>query len=285
MLLAVGRTGSFGAAARALRVHPSTVGRRLDVLEGSLGVKLVSRAGARATLTQAGSRAAACAATMEVDAARLAQAAVSKMTDVTGVVRLTAPPTFMSHYLAPRLRPLLDRHEGLRLELIATNQELSLGAGEADIALRFNQPSGSGVVVRKLAEIGMGFFGNKATQARKLTATVPIIDFEPQFQPSLETRWLAESFPQSRRRLGSNSMAVHYEAVAAGLAHGLLPAYMAGDGRIRRIRTNRTVPKRTLWLVLVDELKDTARIRCVMRHLVHITRRDAKLLRGAAHPT
>jgi len=41
--LAVARTGSLSAAARALRCTQSTVGRRLASLEGRLGVRLLNK--------------------------------------------------------------------------------------------------------------------------------------------------------------------------------------------------------------------------------------------------
>src|SRR4051812_26060695 len=56
VFLAVQRTGSHGAAARALRVDPTTVGRRVGALERELGVRLFARTPSGLDLTRDGKR-------------------------------------------------------------------------------------------------------------------------------------------------------------------------------------------------------------------------------------
>src|SRR5206468_3762474 len=54
--LAAARAGTLSAAATALGVEPSTVGRRLEALEASLGTRLFRRSQRGYVLTEAGQR-------------------------------------------------------------------------------------------------------------------------------------------------------------------------------------------------------------------------------------
>src|SRR3974390_2949194 len=82
-VLALHRHGSGGGAARARKVDPSTIGRRIAALEGELGAQLVLRQPDGMKLTDAGLEAVAAA---EVVDARLAELA-SKVSGAARVPR------------------------------------------------------------------------------------------------------------------------------------------------------------------------------------------------------
>ncbi|KAG1436850.1 hypothetical protein G6F57_020492 [Rhizopus arrhizus] len=65
VFLALGRYGSLSAAARALSTNHSTISRRLQSLEATLGEKLVERRPEGYVLTPAGTHARAAASDME----------------------------------------------------------------------------------------------------------------------------------------------------------------------------------------------------------------------------
>ena len=92
-------TGSFARAAEQLCLTPAAISLRIRTLEAELGQSLFVRAGRRVTPTSAAS----------VLAGRIREAldgiagALDAFQAITPPIRLTAPPTFASRWLAPRL--------------------------------------------------------------------------------------------------------------------------------------------------------------------------------------
>ena len=91
--------GSFARAAERLFLTPAAVSLRIRTLEAELGQPLFMRAGRRVVPT--------AAATLLADRVREALAGIAEALDefqaATPPLRVTAPPTFASRWLAPRL--------------------------------------------------------------------------------------------------------------------------------------------------------------------------------------
>ena len=93
--------GGFAAAARALDMSPAAVTRLVADLEDHLGTRLLHRTTRKQSLTEAGEA--------YVERLRLvlqdleeAHAMVSSQThELSGVLRLLAPPVLATHILAP----------------------------------------------------------------------------------------------------------------------------------------------------------------------------------------
>ncbi|PWV64711.1 LysR family transcriptional regulator [Plasticicumulans acidivorans] len=99
---ALARHGSLTRTARELAVEHSTVARRIEALEKTLGVRLFDRLPRRWQLTAEGEQLAVQAQRLEDEALAFARAAFGVAT-LNGSVRLSAPPTLASHFLVPRL--------------------------------------------------------------------------------------------------------------------------------------------------------------------------------------
>src|SRR3954447_484569 len=130
--------GTIAAVADALSYTPSAVSQQLSVLEREAGVPLLERVGRGVRLTDAAHRLADHAdsvlARLEQAEAELAAASGA----VHGRVRVTAFQTAARSLVAPVMRPLADRHEGLRIELLEEEAEWSLPllrAGDVDVVV------------------------------------------------------------------------------------------------------------------------------------------------------
>jgi DNA-binding transcriptional LysR family regulator len=130
--------GTIAAVADALSYTPSAVSQQLAALEREAGVQLLERVGRGVRLTDAAHR---LAAHTDVVLERLerAEAELAETTGaVHGRVRVAAFQTAARSLVAPVLRPLGDRHEGLRLELVEMEAEEAmplLRAGDVDIVV------------------------------------------------------------------------------------------------------------------------------------------------------
>src|SRR5262245_2254938 len=99
----VARHGSLLRASEELRVEHTTVGRRVDAAERSLGAKLFTRGTSGLLLTRDGERLLEPLKQVEDAVSALERRASAHQGELTGTVRITAPETFGVTWLAPRL--------------------------------------------------------------------------------------------------------------------------------------------------------------------------------------
>lgn len=130
--------GTIAAVADALSYTPSAVSQQLAALEREAGVALLERIGRGVRLTDAAHRLAehTDAVLARLDEAEAELAATSGA--VRGRVRIASFQTAARSLVAPVLRPLTDRHDGLRLEMLEMEAEEGLPrlrAGDLDIVI------------------------------------------------------------------------------------------------------------------------------------------------------
>jgi DNA-binding transcriptional LysR family regulator len=104
--LAVARTGSLSAAARALAVGHVTVGRRIAVFEKRLGVTLLNRTPEGFATTAAGEAILRQCAAMETAALDLERIAAGRDSLVRGSVRATTTEALADQLVAPAIAGL-----------------------------------------------------------------------------------------------------------------------------------------------------------------------------------
>jgi len=143
--------GSFIAAAKALRLPKTTVSRKVQDLETRLGAQLLHRTTRKLGLTEAGNvyyehcqRIA-----RELDEAESAVGQLSS--GPRGWLRVTAPYSLGTTWIAPLLGEFHARHPEVRVELVLSNDALDLIASEIDLALRIGNLPDSNLVARKLS--------------------------------------------------------------------------------------------------------------------------------------
>lgn len=152
VFLAVARAGQLAGAASRLGLDVSTVSRRLDRLEGELGVHLFDRTRDGTVATHAAEALLAAAEDMERALAQFASAADSVETVAEGNVRLTAPPGVADAFIAPALARFHARYPRVTVELDASIGYADLTRREADLALRAGRPRSGDLVAVRLVQ-------------------------------------------------------------------------------------------------------------------------------------
>jgi DNA-binding transcriptional LysR family regulator len=148
----VAASSGFSPAARQLGLATSSVTRLVDALEQRLGVVLLNRSTRNVTLTDAG-RAYYESALGILEQLEAADEAVSdRAGDLGGVLRVAAPVTFATMYIAPILPELRARHPRLALELRLSDTAVNLIDESIDLAIRIGglDPQAN-LVARRLA--------------------------------------------------------------------------------------------------------------------------------------
>jgi DNA-binding transcriptional LysR family regulator len=164
--LAVARTGSLSAAARALGVDHVTVGRRIALFEKRLGVTLLNRTPEGFAATSAGEAILRQCTAMETAALDLERIAAGRDSLVRGSVRVTTTEALVDLLVVPAIAGLRRAHPELQLDLMVGVRSLDIARREADLAVRFARPSVSELICRKLGEVGFSLYASKRYLAK-----------------------------------------------------------------------------------------------------------------------
>ncbi|MBL8388005.1 MAG: LysR family transcriptional regulator [Hydrogenophaga sp.] len=116
--------GGFAAAARSLDMSPAVVTRLIADLEDHLGTRLLQRTTRRQSLTDAGEAYLERVRHILLDLDE-AHALVSSHThQLSGTLRVLAPPVLATHVIAPIVAGFLQRYPQIRLDLeVASHRE------------------------------------------------------------------------------------------------------------------------------------------------------------------
>jgi DNA-binding transcriptional LysR family regulator len=142
--------GSFSEAARRTGTPVSTLSRKISALERQLGVRLLERTTRAVNPTDSG-REYFLYCQQVLDALDGAHAALKKrQVEVTGTLRLAAPPSLSDLLLIPLLDGFLRQYSKVAVKVLVTDRHLDLVQDEVDISLRVGPQPASSLVFRRL---------------------------------------------------------------------------------------------------------------------------------------
>lgn len=280
--LSILRSGGITRAAKRLGVTASTLYRRLDSLEESLGVRLIERGGRGVTLTAAGEELLRTAEEMDRSAEAMLNSLAGRDLEPAGSVRITAPDDLSEIVLFPILKAFQQRHPKITVELINDNRFLNLTRREADIALRPTRQPPENLLGRRLARVAAAGY---------IAADLPDAPFDrlqwlawdEGLGPEVTQRWLQENVGPERVRLRLNSMRSLAEAAGQGLGAAFLPCRIGdADPRLKRVVEPREDWSVDLWLLTHPGLRSVARIRLVSDAIFEALRTQRAAFAGEA---
>ncbi|WMJ69259.1 LysR family transcriptional regulator [Stenotrophomonas sp. 24(2023)] len=270
VFLALGRYGSLSAAARALGTNHSTISRRLQSLEASLGEKLMERRPQGYVLTPAGTQALAAASDMEAAVQTLGRGQADGVP--RGLVRVNAPPALTQGFLTAQLAPLPLQYPGLDIELASDLRAVSLERHVTDIAVRLDPPRDGDVIARPLGTMAFGFYGTEAVRARIEAGQAPsFVGFDEANAYLPEATWLAQHFPQARIVFRANNQAAQAIAARSGAGLVLLPHYLGrSTPGLHPCTLPVAPPSRGIFLLTRRQDRRDLPIRTVADHLLQV---------------
>ncbi len=291
--LAVAREGSLAAAARALRVDATTVGRRLGVLEEELATRLFDRTPGGLVLTASGRNIRGTVEEMEASVHAVERKAGGDDTRLEGVVRVTLTEAFAVSTLLPRFGAFRERHPGIEVQFLTDYGALDLARREADLAVRLTRPKEETLVARKVGEIAITLYASEAYLARRgipdptaAFAGHDVLGYADAAGNWPEARWLAASAPSARVVARFNSLLSVAAATQAGMGLGLMPCMM-GDSvpGLRRVLPPVPTLRRDIWLVVHRDMQQNARVRAVLHFIDELIQRERPLMAGEGLPS
>lgn len=264
--------GSVSGAARALGVSPSTVYRRVAVLEGALGAPCLVRAPGPVSLTPAGLTIAEAGRVTRRTMARATGEVRTREGALDGEVSLTTVDGLFPFLVEP-IAELYARH-GLRVTLHLGDTGPSVRDREVDVAIGVMRRPPAGCWGRRLGRLPYAVFGTREAIARAPEPAWVTRSFDESYSP--EAAWEREHVRTIAARAPFAALVV---LVAQGVGVGLMPRPIAAQypqlhewtghpGSVARL-------ERTAWLLTHPDLKKTQRVLALMDAL---TRRFKAIL-------
>ncbi|MDP3408891.1 LysR family transcriptional regulator [Bosea sp. (in: a-proteobacteria)] len=141
----------MSAAGRQLNLSPAVISKRIRRLEERLGVRLLQRTTRQLSLTEAGQgfyeRVVSILSSIEDAEAWVASGAGQ----ARGTLRVSAPTSFGRLHIAPHLKPFLDAHPLVSVELVLGDGFIDIVGESFDLAIRIADLRDSSLVAKRLA--------------------------------------------------------------------------------------------------------------------------------------
>ncbi len=282
LLAAVGRRGSFSAAAAQVGLCHSSVSRRMRALEAQLGARLFSPMASKLSLTALGEELAEAAAEMEelADAALLH--AVGQDAILRGPIRFTTVDA-TARNLMPTIERFLERYPEIEIDLLVGQGFSNLTRGEADVVLRApNNPPptyvGRHVATHSFSVCATPGLAERFPQAAPLDAYPWVVWGE-----GMTDRWMAEHVPRAHIVCRANTALMVEEAVRSGIGVGHVAAWGASFSEdLVRIRPPDTSLDLGIWLLTHRDLRTSARVRTFMDFVANDVQAQRNLIEGRA---
>jgi DNA-binding transcriptional LysR family regulator len=281
---AVAQTGSVRRAGDLLKVHGSTVARRLDQLERRVGTRLFARTPRGMEITVAGEQVIELLDRVAAELDQVERSLRSRGPALTGPVSLAVPSSVGRDLVIPHLAELYREHPDIELALPLGPALDNLQNGCADLALWMTDDPPEDLIGRPLATV-MGCAYTTAPYLHAMDAHVGVDagrwvgSADPS---SLSARVRMRHFPDLPLGLRLDDVALRATALEAGLGIGLLPCYL-GDGSASLVRAGAMQPIRLgeVWLFTRPESRGIPRIQAVSSFLQELFARHRHALEGA----
>ena len=151
IFVAVLQYGSLAEAARKLHRSPPAMTRAIASLEHRFGARLVERTTRSLAPTEAGARLAEKARVLLSQYQDAVEDATE--TQLSGLLRLTAPVQFGRKHVAPLVMAFLAQNPDMQIEMMLNDRNLDLIDEGLDLAVRIGHQVDSGKVARKVAQV------------------------------------------------------------------------------------------------------------------------------------
>jgi DNA-binding transcriptional LysR family regulator len=141
---------SFSEAARRLKLPTSTVSRRIADLEEQLGVRLLERSTRSLRLTDVGSEVLEHARHSAELSESVDNIASNHLLNVSGTLRLSAPPSISDSLLAPLVCAFQASYPDVRVQIFVTERFVDHIAEGIDLGFRVGMLKDSTLIARKI---------------------------------------------------------------------------------------------------------------------------------------
>lgn len=291
-ILAISRADGASKAAGILGVNVSTAFRRLEKIESAIETQLFDRSRRGYLPTDAGREVIHAAEIMEQAAFTADRIVTGHDQRLTGEVRVTATEALATCFLPRHVKSFQAKHPGLSVSIISDNNILSLTDREADIALRPKRPGNESLIARKIASFTWGIYGNPDVVEAlgniddpKGLAGQHFVIWTGSVPAASSEDWLERSVPDVKMACRSGSLVTNALLASNAVGLTILPCLLGASWpNLRTVIAPLGDFGATgeVWLAIHEDMRQNARIRAFIDHIVEAAQSDAALFEGRA---
>ncbi len=279
LILALHRAGTVRAAAGLLGVNHATVSRHLAHINTKYEQPIFERVAGGYKATYLGKQLIDAAKKMEDISFSVTRQDRAAEPEISGPITLSLPKPIAQFLLADALVAFTQQHPKVELTLETSYQFVNLDRSEADIVVRGTNYPPEHLVGRRLFPYalcyycGVDYLASTPKNARKWLS----------FSPRAEAvKWVAHSpYPSAPMGMQVDDLTFLHNAAIAG--HGMIRAacYMADpEPELKRLPGSAPSPAADLWVLTHPDLRDTPKIKALMRFLAETLTSKQDLIEG-----
>lgn len=271
--VALARTGSVRGAADALGVNPSTVTRRLDALESSLGVLLFTRSPKGLQITPEGAQVVERVDQVGLQLRDIENELKGLDQRLAGRIRVAVPDVLAVSFLLADLAPFTEEYPGIDLQIMPGYQNLDLRTGQTDVAIRATDSPPEDMVGRPLCRIALAAYGSRQYIAEHEVlvdmAGAAWIDWARQGEVMSLYREQQESyFPDVHVHVRCDQISMQHACIRAHMGLGILPCLVGEqDETLMRLPHMPVLAGPNLWLLTHPDLRSARRVLLFMEFI------------------
>lgn len=142
--------GSFASASKLMGMPSTTVSRKVQLLEESLGVKLLYRSTRKLSLTQEGSHYFQLCQQHLMAIEEANELIMQARVEPKGKIKITSPLDFAIEYVYPWIELFQKGHPHIQVELDTSDNYVNLIENRIDIAFRSGELKDSSLIARRI---------------------------------------------------------------------------------------------------------------------------------------
>ncbi len=290
----VARYQRISAAATRLGVQHSTVARRIQALEQSLGLLLFNKSTVSGyTLTAEGLTLFERLEPIEISLHATQEAMNAQAHQISGHLRLACTEGFGTYVITPLLTQFQALHPEITLDILTMPRHISLPRREADIAIALERPERGPYWCTRLCNYALGIYAHhdylqahppiKTAQQLAGHTFIAYVD-DLLFSESL--KYLDEWIRPQDIRLRCTSVITQYQAVLQAQGLAVLPYFLARtDPRLVPVLSQEISLNRHFWMYCHEELRHTTRALLLWDYLKTHIQTQHHALNPSAQPS
>jgi DNA-binding transcriptional LysR family regulator len=277
------------AASKILGLNQTTVSRRVQVLESSLGLALFERDTRGHSLTAQGTALVETAKQMEAAAQNITMRAEHLGRTSSGTIRVTAAHSSMNHWVLPLLAGFQETNPNIYFETNASEAHVSLENGEADVAIRASDAiKGDTLIIRKLPNVRWGVYGNtryveslESPVTLKNLFDLPILNYRKEMIDAVKVfTWFTKTIDTTKTLSTVDSVVTMSLSLRSNNAVGLLPCVEGESHTNLTLCFTHEELQSGLWLVASKEAWQKPRVRNFMKYFGEAFPKDGQAVRA-----
>ena len=278
---AIVERGSVRGAAQQLGVNASTVTRRLEQLEETLGVSLFIRSNKGLAITTEGVEVAQRTEAIASQFRVMEAAVKGRDQRVAGRIRVVIPDILANRLLLPDLSVFTELYPDIDLALLPGYQALDptrvVATDRADIVVRATDTPPETMIGRRIGPVALAAYasrnflsqqGNSSDGSLSLDG-LPWVDWVGEGEVAQRYRKLRDRyFPQVKVAIRCDQIEMQRAALLSDIGMGILPCFVGNaDARLERLQQMPIVSAPDLWILTHPASRSVRRIQLFLAFL------------------